>query len=256
MGIFKEEKEIQNLREGGKRLAEILQRLTDEAKPGVSPKSLDDLARDLAKKAEGIPSFLGYSPRGASRPFPAAICVSVNEELVHGIPNEGRGVFEEGDVVGLDMGLTYEGLITDSTVTVGIGETDEQARELIAITEKALDAGIAAVRAGARVGDIGHAIESVVEKTSFSVVPELGGHGVGRSVHEEPYVPSVGGQGEGPVLRAGEVIAIEPILTEGSPKIKILSDGYTYVTRDGSRSAEFEHTVLVKEDGAEILTKV
>lgn len=256
MAIIKDEKEIESLREGGKRLARILETLAAETKPGVLLREIDEKARELAREAGGEPAFLGYKPGGASRPFPAAVCVSVNEELVHGIPNEGDRRFEEGDVVGLDMGLTFEGLITDSTITIGVGKVDEKARELISVTKKCLDEAVKAVRPGGHVGDIGYAIEEVVKKSSFSVVPELGGHGVGRKVHESPHVPSVGQKGEGPELVPGMVIAIEPILTEGSPEIKLLADGYTYVTKDGSRSAEFEHTVMVTQTGVEVLTKV
>lgn len=254
--IIKDQKEIESLREGGKRLARILEILAEETKPGVLLREIDERARKLAREAGGEPAFLGYKPVGASRPFPAAVCVSVNEELVHGIPNEGDRRFEEGDVVGLDMGLTFEGLITDSTITVGVGKIDEKARELIAITKKCLIDAVKAVKPGGHIGDIGHAIFDMVKKSSFSVVPELGGHGVGRKVHESPHVPSVGQRGEGPELVPGMVIAIEPILTEGSPKIKLLSDGYTYITKDGSRSAEFEHTVLVTKSGSEVLTSL
>ncbi|OHA21532.1 MAG: type I methionyl aminopeptidase [Candidatus Taylorbacteria bacterium RIFCSPHIGHO2_01_FULL_51_15] len=258
MGVtVKTAKEIEILREGGKRLGEILQKVAAEVKPGVSGKMLNDLAETLMREKGDSPSFLGYSPRGAKRAFPAALCVSVNDEVVHGIPNEKEKILREGDIVALDAGLIHKGLFTDSAMTIGVGKIDEGGQNLIDTTKKALAVGIGAVRAGATTGDIGFAIEKFVTSAgSFGIVRDLAGHGVGYSVHEEPLIPNFGKKGEGTALKAGMVIAIEPMLNEGKAAVKIDGDGYTYRTKDGTRSAHFEHTVVVTEKGAEILTKV
>lgn len=255
--IVKDQEEIEILKEGGKRLAGILSELAKEAKPGVSLEDLDLKARKLAEEAGGLPSFLGYKPAGAGRPFPAAICVSINDEAVHGIPNKEPGRrLEEGDVVGIDMGLTYKGLVTDSTVTVGVGKIGKTAEHLIETTRKCLEAGVGAARVGANIGAIGYAMWQVTNKTSFTIIEELGGHGVGKSVHEKPFVPSMAEKSYGPKLKEGQVIAIEPILAEKSPDIKLLPDGYTYVTVDGGLSAEFEHTVIVTKEGPLVVTSI
>ncbi|MDO8594608.1 MAG: type I methionyl aminopeptidase [bacterium] len=251
---IKTKQEIAILREGGRRLAEVLQKLTAEVKPGVSAAALNTLAEKLIADGGDIPSFLGYAPSGAKRPFPAALCVSINDEVVHGIPNEEEKLLKEGDIVTLDAGLIHEGFFTDSAITVGVGKIDEGAQKLLETTKKALAVGIKAVRAGAATGDVGFAIESFVKPFGFGIVRELAGHGVGYAVHEEPFVPNFGKKGEGMVLKAGMVIAIEPMLNEGGAGVKLGKDGYTYVTKDGSRSAHFEHTVVVTENGAEILT--
>lgn len=246
--------EIKILREGGKRLASILKQLVAEVKPGVSAQSLNALAEKLMLGGGDIPSFLGYVPSGAKRPYPASLCVSINDEVVHGIPNETEKLLKEGDIVTLDTGLIHKGLFTDSAITVGVGKIDAKAKKLLNVTKKALMVGIKAVRAGATTGDIGFAIESFVKPYGFGIVRELAGHGVGYAVHEEPFVPNFGKKGEGMVLKAGMVIAIEPMLNEGGAGVKLDSDGYTYRTKDGSRSAHFEHTVVVTENGSEILT--
>lgn len=255
--IVKNQEEIEILKEGGKKLAVILGELAKEARPGVSLQELDLKARKLAEEAGGLPSFLGYKPSGANRPFPGAICVSINEEAVHGIPNEQSGrVFLNGDVVGIDMGLTYKGLVTDSTITVGVGEISKTAEHLIETTRKCLEAGVSAARVGANIGAIGYAMWQVANKTPFTIIEELGGHGVGKSVHEKPFVPSMAEKKYGPKLKEGQVIAIEPILAEKRPEIKLMDDGYTYATADGGLSAEFEHTVIVTKEGPEVLTKI
>lgn len=248
--------DIAILREGGRRLAEILRTAAAEVRPGVSARSLNDLAEKLITEGGDIPSFLNYAPSGAKRAFPAALCVSVNDEVVHGIPNETNKILKECDIVSLDAGLKHEGLFTDCAITVPVGKIDARARKLIAVTKKALAVGIQAVRAGATTGDIGFAIESFVKPLGFGIVRELAGHGVGYAVHEEPFVPNFGKKGEGIVLKAGMVLAIEPMINESSAGIKLDSDGYTYRTKDGSRSAHFEHTIVVTEKGAEILTMV
>jgi methionyl aminopeptidase len=196
--------------------------------------------------------FKGYTPWGAEYPFPAAVCISVNDEIVHGIPNE--RVLHEGDIVGLDCGLTHNGLITDSAITVPVGEVSQEVAVLIEKTKEALKLGIKAARGGNRIGDISAAIESVAIKMKYGNIRELGGHGVGHEVHEEPYVPNWGKKGTGPILKPGMVLALEPMFTLGSGEVVMMPDGYTVVTEDGSWSAHFEHTILITEGDAEILT--
>lgn len=255
MITIKTGEEIAVLREGGKRLARILKTLAGAVMPGVSTRELNALAEKLVREGGDTPSFLGYTPYGAKRPYPATLCVSINDEVVHGIPNETERFLKKGDIVSLDMGLIHEKLITDSAVTVPVGKADEKAAKLLAVTKDALMRGIKAAKAGATTGDIGFAVESFVKPHGFGIVRELAGHGVGYAVHEEPYVPNYGRAGEGEVLKAGMVIAIEPMLNEGSAAVKLDADGYTYRTRDGSRSAHFEHTVVITAKGAEILTQ-
>ncbi len=257
MGItIKKREEIPLLREGGKHLASVLAHVSAIVRPGVSSRELNDLAERLIREGGDTPSFLGYAPSGAKRGFPASICVSVNDEVVHGIPNEEEKILKEGDIVALDGGLIHEGLFTDHAVTVGVGKIDEGAQRLLETTQKALAVGIKAVRAGATTGDVGFAIETFVKPFGYGIVRELAGHGVGYAVHEEPFIPNFGKKGEGVVLKAGMVIAIEPMLNEGGAGVKLAKDGYTYITKDGLRSAHFEHTVVVTEKGADILTRV
>lgn len=250
------EKEITALRAGGKRLAEVLAKVAERTVPGVSTLDLNVLAERLIIEYGDTPSFLGYTPDGAKRPFPAALCVSINEEVVHGIPNETPRIIAEGDIVSLDLGVTHEGLITDHAVSVIAGKGDEAATMLLAATKEALMAGINAARGGAYVGDISAAVEAVGVKRGYGIVYDLGGHGVGHVVHEEPYIPNVDDAGAGEKLMPGTVIAIEPMLTEGTPDVKLLKDGYTYITEDGSRAAHFEHTILITDGVPEILTKI
>jgi len=248
--------EIEALREGGKRLAQVVSAVAKATVPGVTTAELNALAEKLIRDTGDTPSFLGYTPKGAKRPFPAAICISLNDEVVHGIPNENPRAIQEGDIVGLDCGITHKGLITDHAVTAIAGKGDANAKKLLSETEKALMAGIKAAKGGARVGDISAAVEEIGVENGYGIVYELGGHGVGHVVHEEPYIPNVGEAGTGPELVEGTVIAIEPMFTEGDDRVKLLSDGYTYATKDGSRAAHFEHTILITKNGAEILTKV
>jgi methionyl aminopeptidase len=246
--------EIADLREGGHRLAEVVRNVANETVPGVSTDELNTLAEKLIRGYGDIPSFLGYSPRGAKRPFPAAICISVNEEIVHGIPNEDPRIIQEGDIVGLDCGITHKGLITDHCVSVIAGKGDEGAVQLLKTNRDALMAGIKAARGGAHVGDVGAAVQEIGIAHGYGIVYELGGHGVGHHVHEEPYISNVGIFGEGEEFVAGMVVAIEPMFTEGTDRVKLMPDGYTYVTKDGSRAAHFEHTILITDSAAEILT--
>jgi len=252
---IRNEKDLAALREGGKRLATILNALEKSVAPGVSTDELDKLARRLIEENGDTPAFLHYTPEGADRPYPASLCVSINDEVVHGIPNEIPSVLREGDIVALDLGLIHEGLIVDAALTVPVGKIDGTAKKLIDTTRNALAAGVDAARAGATVGDIGAAVEAVAKKGKFGIPRELGGHGVGLKVHEKPYIPNYGKKGTGEKLKAGMVIAIEPMLNEGSGEIRMDNDGYTIRTADSSRSAHFEHTILITEGEPEILTK-
>lgn len=240
--------EIANLRIAGGMLAQVLDVLSKSIKPGMQTGELDDIARAELKKLGGNAPFLGYQG------FPATLCVSVNEEVVHGIP--GGRVIEDGDIVGLDYGVEYKGMITDSAITVAVGDVSDQAQKLIETTKKSMMAGIKAVKAGARVGDISAAVEAVLKPVGYGIVEDLAGHGVGDSLHEEPWIPNFGKAGKGPLLEAGMTICIEPMATLGSKKVRIARDGWTVYTRDGSLAAHFEHTILVTEKGAEILTEL
>lgn len=254
---YKTEEEIAIMREGGKIHAKILKELAKKVKPGIKTGDLDTYAEELINEAGCTASFFGYQPKGARDPFPAALCVSINEEVVHGIPNgdEDRLILE-GDIVTLDLGVTYKGLITDASVTVPAGKITKEAQELINATKEALEKGISAMRPRGHIGDIGAAILEVAVRHGFGVIEGLSGHGVGYSVHEEPFVPNRAKRGEGPELKPGLVIAIEPMFSLGSRDIKLLSNDYTFITRDKSLSAHFEHTVAVGYDGkVEILTR-
>jgi len=252
--IVKTEEELTVLKEGGYRLSEILHMVAKEAVPGAKVADLNKLAERLVEERGDKAAFLNYKPEGASRPYPASLCVSINDEIVHGIPNEKEKVLRDGDVVVLDMGLIHGGLVTDSAITVLVGEADKGAQKLTEVTKKALNLAIEQARVGSNVGEIGFAIENYVKSEGFVPADDLGGHGVGAKVHEEPYVPNVGPRDRGPKLIEGQVIAIEPIINEGSSEIYLDEDGYTFKTVDGKRSAQFEHTVMVTDDNPVILT--
>ena len=256
MITIKSSEEIDVLREGGKRLAFILQEVAKAVKPGVSTADLNDLAHNFAVERGDIPSTLNYKPKGAKRGYPASICISINDEIVHGIPNENPKILKDGDIVSLDMCLTHSGLVTDAAITVPVGKISSVAQKLIDVTREALYAGIKAVKANKFTGDIGYAVERVAKANNFSIVEDLCGHGVGYSVHEDPFVPNYGERGKGDKLKSGMTIAIEPMLNEGGKEIYIDKDGYTFKTKDGSLSAHFEHTILITSKGAEILTKI
>ena len=213
-------------------------------KPGVSTLDLDILARKLVDEGGDKSAFLNYRPAGAKKAFPAALCTSVNDEIVHGIPNESPRILKEGDIISLDMGLIHKGLFTDSAITVPVGQIDKEAEELLATTKQALLEGIKAIKEGNYVRDISYAIEKYVRPKRYGIVEELCGHGVGYKVHEDPYIPNYCLENKGEKLRAGMVLAIEPMLNEGSKKIKLGADNFTYITADGKRSAHFEHTVV------------
>lgn len=251
---LKSAEEIAIMNEGGRRHAAILAELASLVKPGVSTLVLEEEALRLIQVALAKPAFLGYTPAGARRPYPAALCVSINEEIVHGIPNEAERIINEGDLVSLDLGIIYKDLITDAAVTVGAGAVDDEGRELLRIGKLCLTRGIEAAKPGKTVGDIGVAISAVVSGTDFSLAKDLVGHGVGYSVHEEPLVPNEGKAGKGVELMPGMVIAIEPMVNAGKGDIKVLRDGYTIATKDGSRSVHFEHTVAITGNGNIILT--
>lgn len=252
--ILKSDSKREDLIEAGKRLASVLGALKKKVAPGVSTEELDDLAERMIRDGGDEPCFLGYTPEGARRPYPATLCVSINDEVVHGIPNETPRVLQEGDIVGLDLGLRHNGVIVDAAVTIPVGQVDEATQKLLSATERSLMAGIAKAIPGNHIGDISNAIQKEIEGAGFKVVKELGGHGVGELVHEEPFVPNFGRPGEGEILTEGMVLALEPISTAGKASVVLAPDGYTYRTKDGSRSAHFEHTILLEKNGARIIT--
>ncbi|OGZ08351.1 MAG: type I methionyl aminopeptidase [Candidatus Lloydbacteria bacterium RIFCSPLOWO2_01_FULL_50_20] len=254
MAKIKTAEEIVRLRESGKRLGRILQTLKKAIKPGVSTKDLDVLAEKLIREGGDEPPFLNYTPYGARMAYPASLCVSINDEIVHGIPSESR-VVNDGDVVSIDLGLKHKGMITDAALSVPVGRVSPEVGKLVKETERSLYEGIQAVCAGGHIGDIGWAIERVAKANGYGIVRELGGHGVGHKVHEEPYVPNYGKKGVGPILKAGMVLALEPMFMLGRDAIRIMPDGYTVVTKDGSIAAHFEHTIVITDKGAEILTQ-
>ncbi|HSE56571.1 MAG TPA: type I methionyl aminopeptidase [Candidatus Paceibacterota bacterium] len=252
MVIIKTKDEIVRLKEGGPLLARILATVAAAAKPGVTTASLDALAATLIQEAGGKAAFLNYQPEGADYPYPASLCVSINSEVVHGIP--GTRILKEGDIVSLDLGLNHKGVFLDHAVTVAVGAAHPKDKTLLAVCHEALMAGIAAARGGNTVGDIGYAIQSVIKPYKFGIVRTLSGHGVGRAIHEDPYVPNYGKPGKGEKLKPGMVIAIEPMITRGSEEVYTAADGYTIKTADNSRAAHFEHTILITEGEPEILT--
>lgn len=253
---IKTPEDLDTIRAAGPVLAGILRALGEAAKPGVSTEDLDDLAQELMKKAGAEPVLLGYKPGFAPAPYPAAICTSVNDVVQHGIPSP-IVILKQGDVINIDATIGYNGMIVDSGITVGVGKIDKKAEELLRITREALHVGIAEAKPGNHVGDIGYAISKFIKPYGFGVVDALCGHGVGYSVHEDPMIPNFGKKGSGDLIKPGMVFAIEPIVNEGSKEVDFDDDGdgYTVTTRDGSRSAHFEHTVIITEDGPEIVTE-
>lgn len=254
MNQVKTPDEVRRLRTSGGILAEVLRRLAAELEPGQTTGYLGDMAaRELAALG-GKSSLLGYRIDSQSSPFPSTICISVNDEIVHGIP--GERVILAGDLVGFDFGVSFEGMMTDGAITVVAGGAANPAQQrLLAATQQALMRGISQVKAGARIGDISHAIEVRLRRDKLGVIEELSGHGVGHRVHEDPLILNYGRAGTGMRLKAGMSIAIEPMATLGGKDIFVEDDGWTIKTRDGSVSAQFEHTVLVTDDGVEILTQ-
>ena len=244
--VVKSRDEIAIMREAGRHLAEVLQMLVDALRPGLVELELDEIVRREYKKRNLVPTFLGYYG------YPATVCVSINDEIVHGIP--GKREINDGDVVSIDLGCTHKGFVADSAVTVGVGSVSEEKQRLIDVCKESLARGISASKGGARVGDIGHAIQTYVEGKGLSVVREYVGHGVGRQMHEDPPIPNFGSPGTGPVLRSGMVIAIEPMVNAGTWQTKKDDDNWTVRTKDGELSAHFEHTLAITDGEAEVLT--
>jgi len=245
--VCKSPAEIDRMAAANALVARVLAELASVAAPGVTTRDLDELAERRIREAGAAPAFKGY------RGYPATLCASVNEQVVHGIPSD-RALIE-GDILSLDIGAQMDGFYGDAAVTVPIGRISDEARRLLRVTEEALGQAIERVRVGARISDIGHAVQRHVEANGFSIVREFVGHGIGAQMHEEPQIPNYGEPGRGPRLAEGMVLAIEPMVNAGRPGVKILADGWTAVTKDGSLSAHFEHTVVVTPDGCEILTR-
>lgn len=248
--------EIETLKIAGGILGTMLRELGAALKPGMTTLDVDDIAMELTEKYQVEPVLLGYHPTFADQPYPAAICVSVNDCVQHGVPSEDV-ILKEGDVVNLDMSIAYQGMIVDSGITVGVGEISDTSRKLLAVTEEALALGIKQAKPGNHIGDISHAIQTLVESRGFSIVEVLCGHGVGYAVHEEPTIPNFGKAGTGPLIEVGHVYAIEPIVNAGGADVFFDDDGdgYSVYTEDESWSAHFEHTVAITAEGPVILTK-
>ncbi len=244
--IIKSPREIEHLKRSNLIVAEIFQELRGAVLPGITTQELDQIAEKAILSRGAIPAFKGY------RGFPATLCISINEEVVHGIPSQRR--LKEGDIVSLDVGVNLNGYFGDAAITLPVGGVDEVAKSLLKVTEEALSIGIEKVKIGNRLFDISYAIQAWVEAKGFSVVRDFVGHGIGKSLHEEPQIPNFGSPHQGPRLEKGMVFALEPMVNEGTYEVRILSDGWTVVTADGKRSAHFEHTIAITDEGAEILS--
>jgi methionyl aminopeptidase len=246
MIIIKSPREIEQLKRSNAIVAEVFGKLKGMIVPGVTTRELDQIAEDYIRLKGARPAFKGY------RGFPASLCTSINEEVVHGIPGQRR--LKEGDIIGLDVGVNYQGYFGDAAITFPVGEVDVEAKRLLEVTEKALYIGIEKAKVGNRLFDISYAIQKWVESHGFSVVRDFVGHGIGRELHEDPQVPNFGAPHQGPRLEKGMVFSLEPMVNEGAYEVRVLSDGWTVVTADGKRSAHFEHTIALTENGAEILS--
>lgn len=253
--IVRNDSDREGIIEAGRRLGVVLSEVAKAVGPGVSTATLDEIAERLIREGGDMPAFLDYTPERSARPYPATLCVSVNDEVVHGIPNEAPRTLKEGDIVALDLGLIHKGYVTDSAITVPVGKVSDEATRLMAVTKASLENAIAAARPGNRIGDISHATEKTFKGTGFSVVKVLGGHGVGAGVHEEPWIANVGSPGTGPEIVEGMVLALEPIANAGKASVILAPDGYTYRTKDGSISAHFEHTILVEKDKTIVVSR-
>ena len=243
---IKSEHELQKMRQASRIVAQVLAGLRERAKPGVLTASLDAWAERFIRQHGGIPSFKGY------RGYPASVCISLDSEIVHGIP--GRRRLREGQIVSMDVGVIYKGYHGDATITVGVGQISPAAAQLLAVTQEALAAGIAAALAGRRLGDVSHAIQVVAENRGYGVVRDYVGHGIGKEMHEDPPIPNFGQPGCGPLLRPGMTLALEPMVTIGDYRTRVLDDMWTVVTADGSLAAHFEHTIAVTNGEPEVLT--
>jgi methionyl aminopeptidase len=253
MIVLKTSEEIALMRKANQIVAEVLEALAAAVRPGITTDELDRMAEELTLEHGARPAFKGYAPRGVV--YPKSLCVSVNEEIVHGIPSGRR--LREGDIVGLDFGVVYKGYYGDSARTVAVGRVAQRAERLLKVTRDALYAGIAQARPGNRISDISCAVQEVAEGAGYSVVEEFAGHGIGRALHEDPQIPNYFRRGmPNPRLKEGMVIAIEPMVNEGGAGLKILDDGWTAVTADGALSAHFEHSVAITADGPRILSEL
>jgi methionyl aminopeptidase len=248
MILLKSPREIALMEKANRIVAEILEEMRERVHPGVETRELDEIAEEGCRKRKVEPAFKGY------RGYPASVCVSVNEEVVHGIPGPRR--LKEGDLVSLDFGVRYDGYYGDAALTLAVGEVAPEGRKLMEATRESLDAAITQVKVGARLSDISHAVQTVVEGQGFAVIREFVGHGIGRSLHEDPQIPNFGPPGRGPVLQAGMTMAIEPMTSSGTWRVRILADGWTAVTQDGSLAAHFEHTVALTEKGVVVLSRL
>lgn len=246
MITIKSKRELEIMRRSGKITAKTLATLMAAAKPGMTTGELDRLAEESIRSMGGVPTFIGYNG------YPSSICASVNDEVVHGMP--GDRVLQNGDLLSIDIGTTLEGYVSDSAITIPIGNVSDAAKRLMKVTQECLMLGIAEMTVGNHVGDIGFAVQQHAEANGYGVVRALVGHGVGRKMHEDPQVPNYGTRGEGPQLRAGLVLAVEPMITEGTWEVETLDDGWTVVTEDGKLAAHFEHTIAVTDQGPKILT--
>ncbi|MDP1845478.1 MAG: type I methionyl aminopeptidase [Candidatus Moranbacteria bacterium] len=256
MITIKSKKEIEIMREGGRILAEVLRHVSKKVQPGVSAKYLDKLARELVFSMGGRPSFLNYKPGGTGQGYPAALCVSVNDEVVHGIPTEEK-IIQAGDLVKLDLGVEYKKLHTDATIMAGAGKISPVAEKIMRVTKECLELGIKKIKPGASLNDYGRAIEAHALKNNFEVVRDLVGHGVGYSIHEPPQVFNYAdSRMDKVILKEGMTLALEPMINEGDYEIFLADDGWTYKTADGKLNGHWEHTVVVTKDGCEVLTKI
>ncbi|HNZ09978.1 MAG: Methionine aminopeptidase 1 [Deltaproteobacteria bacterium ADurb.Bin151] len=248
MVVLKHADEIEKARASNRIVAEVLSVLREKVKPGLTTMELDKIAESITEKRGAKPAFKGY------RGYPFSLCTSVNEEVVHGMPS--NRVLMEGDIIGLDFGVYYQGLYGDSAVTLPVGRVDDQATRLMQVTEQSLYMAINQACAGNRLGDISATVQETAESSGYSVVRDFVGHGIGKSLHEDPQIPNFGKKGRGIELKRGMILAIEPMINAGKYRVKILSDGWTVVTADGSLSAHFEHSVAITDNGPEILSKL
>ncbi|AER66403.1 methionine aminopeptidase, type I [Thermovirga lienii DSM 17291] len=253
MFLLKKKTDLVNMRKAGKVVVDVLHLMKELIRPGIDTLTLDEKAEELIRKEKAKPAFKGYRVPGIPRPFPGTLCVSINNEVVHGIPSRDR-VLEEGDIVSIDVGSFYGGYYGDAAYTYPVGEVSKEKAELLYVTKEALDIAVKMAVPGNTVGDIGHAVETFVKKWDFGIVREYAGHGIGRKLHEPPQIPNYGAPGTGVTLKEGMAIAIEPMVMLGEEKVKTLPDMWTVVTADGSDAAHFEKSVFITEDGPEVLT--